>query len=404
MIRVLFVDDDPRVLAGLSRSLRVQRDGWAPQFASGGEQALEVLSGAAFDVIVSDMRMPGMDGAELLSRCAERWPHMVRIILSGQTEMETAMRSVLVAHQFITKPCESQALRTVIERALALHGLLHDEAIRTVVGGVRNLPSVPRVYADLSVALSNPETSARDIAAIVGTDSGMTANLLRIVNSAFFGLPRRVTGITSAVAYLGSRTIRELTLSVGIFESFSGQRFPAGFSIDAEQRHAFATGRIAEFLGRGLDEQGEAMSAGLVHDIGHLVLAAHYPERYEGTSLVDPRSRLESERIERQGHEVTHSEVGACLLGLWGLPYPLVEVAAHHHRPERVERTGFGLIDAVHVADVIAGEHPDLAELPMDAFRERMATLDLEEPGLDERVPGWREALDAAAQAPAMRS
>ena len=224
MRRVLFVDDEPRILEGLRRMLRSQRHDWELAFAPGGETALALMEASPFDVIVSDMRMPGIDGAALLCRVREKYPQVVRIVLSGHTELSTALRVVPIAHQFLAKPCDAQMLRVAIERACHLRALLSDEHIRRTVAALGDLPSLPRTYEALTQALADPDTSLQKVAKIIEQDVGISAKVLQLVNSAFFGVSHSMTNIQSAVSYLGINTLKSLVLSVEIFRAFQPKK------------------------------------------------------------------------------------------------------------------------------------------------------------------------------------
>jgi len=208
MRRVLFVDDESRILEGLRRMLRPQRHVWDMAFASGGEAALAMLESSSFDVIVSDMRMPGMDGATLLCRVRERFPHVVRVVLSGHTELSAALQVVPVAHQFLAKPCDAEMLRVAIERACHLKALLGDESIRRTVAALGDLPLVPRIYEALLQAVADPEVSLLKVAHIIEQDVGVSAKVLQLANSAFFEIAHAMTNIQSAVSYLGINTLK----------------------------------------------------------------------------------------------------------------------------------------------------------------------------------------------------
>jgi DNA-binding NtrC family response regulator len=119
MIRILFVDDDQDILAGLRNRLRAQRSRWDMVFVQSGYEALEELELASFDVVVSDMRMPLMDGAELLAQVKDRHPDVARIVLSGDAERDAVQRALPIVHQFLTKPCDGNVLRAAIEQVLA---------------------------------------------------------------------------------------------------------------------------------------------------------------------------------------------------------------------------------------------------------------------------------------------
>ena len=225
----------------LRHILRPQRHEWDVAFAHGGEAALALMEAASFDVIVSALRMPGIDGAALLDRVRKEHPQVVRIILSGSTELSTALRVVPIAHQFLAKPCDIKTLRVAVERACHLKALLHDNSIRRTVGGLEGLPSVPRTYHALTLALADPDTSIEKIARIVELDLGISAKILQLVNSAFFGAARSITNIQSAVGYLGISTLKSLVLSEEVFRVFAPKGPIEGFSMEALQSPGVST-------------------------------------------------------------------------------------------------------------------------------------------------------------------
>jgi DNA-binding NarL/FixJ family response regulator len=186
-------------------------------FALGGEAALTLLAATPFDVVVSDMRMPRMDGAALLKTVCERFPSVVRIILSSQKELEGAFRAVPVAHQFLLKPCDPHMLRVAIERATSLSDVLSNKMLASLVGSVKDLPVLPRTYMALREKLSDPDASSKDIVKLVEQDVAISAKILQLVNSALFGLPREVSTVLTAVNFLGLDMVHNLVLYAEVF-------------------------------------------------------------------------------------------------------------------------------------------------------------------------------------------
>ncbi|OGV72435.1 MAG: hypothetical protein A3K19_31195 [Lentisphaerae bacterium RIFOXYB12_FULL_65_16] len=398
MKRILFVDDETRILDGLRRMLRSMRNEWEMVFASSGEVAMAELAAAPFDVIVTDMRMPGMDGAALLQLAQKKHPDVVRIVLSGYSEMEAALRAVPVAHQFLSKPCSSDVVREVVDRACGLRELLTGAQLCHTIGGMTSLPSLPKAYSALAAALANPDTSVRDIATLVERDIGLSAKMLQLVNSSFFGLPHRVANVQSAITYLGVTMVRNLALSAEVF----GALQPKGSAAlaDALYEHATLAGGIARRLAPDKQQSEDAFMAGVLHDAGKLVLASRLPDAFAAAMTVarDKHCPLHVAELELLG--TTHAEVGAYLLGLWGLPYPIIEAVAHHHAPLRVKPMRFDVLGAVHVANVLALE---CAALRTGATCEAAAELNVEylrALGVEERLPGWREMAASVATAP----
>ncbi|MEQ1569215.1 MAG: response regulator [Myxococcota bacterium] len=376
--RILFVDDESAVLDGLRNLLRRQRHVWDMVFVTSGSAALTELARGPFDVIVSDLRMPQMDGSQLLQRVKDRYPAMARIVLSGHAERDTVVRALPVAHQFLSKPCDADVLRVVIERTCALQALLQDEAIRRVVGRIDKLPSVPSTYLDLTRAIGRPEVRVADLAPIVERDPAMAVKVLQLVNSEYFGLSQPIVSIRHAVVYLGVELLKGLALTASVFSTV--ERRAGSLPLERLQQEALLTARMVKRFLTDPTRAEEAFTAAIVRDVGKLVLALEFPEIYRATSETPPgRPRVEVE-ADRLG--VTHAEVGAWLLGMWGVPFPIVEAVAHHHAPSRVTEGAREVLGAVHAADVwVTGDGP------LDEGFLRRA-------GLYDRVPTWRAIAD----------
>ena len=393
--RVLFVDDEPRVLQGLQRSLRPHRRAWDMAFAEGGESALALLAETPFDVVVTDMRMPGMDGATLLHRVREMHPGAVRIVLSGHTEKEAANRAAPVAHQFMGKPCGAEVIWDVVERACRLRERVAAPRIRALVGDVDSLPSPPDTYRALLAATEDPNVSVGDLARIADRDPAICAKLLHLVNSSFFGLRRRITSSRDALAYLGVTVLRGLALSDSVFRMFPADRRVPGFSLAELQADSYATAGLARAVARDTDLVDDAFTAGLLHDLGRLLLAERIPGDYAGVLATMREPGGDLAEAERAALGVTHGDVGAALLGLWGLPDPVVEAVALHHDPpspgETLDVTAM-LQLAVAIQDAADGCEPG-APVPDDPllvpFRDR--------PGVADRLPALWEACLASA-------
>lgn len=391
MRKLIFVDDEPRVLEGLRRMLRSQRRVWDMSFCLDGAAALEELESGPCDVIVSDMRMPGMDGAELLRVVKERHPSVVRIILSGQTDTEAALRAISVSHQFLNKPCEPAKLLEVVSRACALRDLLASEEIRRAVSRIDALPASPTVYGELMELASDGEATVDELTEVIGSDPGLSAKVLQLVNSSFFGLARKISEVREAVTYLGSNTIRNLVLSAEIL-----RRFGEVPSTDAElhQFHATLTGRIAANMFTDKRIAARALTAGVLHDVGKLVLLTSLPEMLNNARKVAEESRRPLHVVELEMNGVTHAEIGGYLLGIWGLPLPIVEAVANHHFPARVPQEELDLPGAVHIADALAhtvAEDVDSSTVWLD--REYLAGL-----GVESSVPEWERMARAVLE------
>ncbi len=386
MTRILFVDDEPYILDAFRNLFRRCRKDWETVCATSGAEALEALARASFDIAVCDMRMPGMDGAELLGRIREQHPRVVRIVMSGQAERGSVLRALPGAQQFLSKPCESEELRTVIDRAAELSRLLNDETLRSAVGRLDKLPSSSATFHELSRLASSADARIDDIAGIVENDPAMSAKVLQLVNSAYFGLARPSASIRHAVSYLGVDLLKGLTLTASVFTAM--QEAPVhGFSIDELQRHSLLVARLAKRFLSGTASADGAFTAGLMHDIGKIILALGMPERATDVLHEAHRSSRSWHAIEKERFGVTHAEVGAYLLGAWGLPYGVVEAVAYHHTPGSVDGDGMDVLAAVHVADALI----ECRNTEPDTSSECIDLSFLERTGQADRLQEWRE-------------
>jgi len=391
MKNLLFVDDEPKVLQGLQRQLRAMRNEWNMNFIGGGQQALDFMATNAVDVIISDMVMPGMDGSQLLTEVIKRHSNTVRIVLSGHADREAILRLVGPAHQYLAKPCDAEELRNAIARAFALRDLLCNERLKQLATRVKCLPSLPALHHQLTAEFQKEEPSIERIGEIISRDIGMTTKILQLVNSAFFGLPQPINNPTDAIMYLGLTTVRSLVLSLQIFSQFE-QRLNPGFSLDVLAHHCWMTGvaarRIAEAERKELKVRDQCFLAGLLHDVGQLILAIGLPEEYARVVAAARERNLSVGQAEQEYFGATHADVGAYLLGLWGLPNPIIEAVALHHCPSQCVVQEFSPVIAVHAADVFMHEQPGAStELPPPV----LDLAHLTSLGLADRIETWRK-------------
>jgi len=386
---ILFVDDDPNVLSGLRRMMHPFRDEYELLFANGGQEALDMMGQKPSDIVVSDMRMPGMNGAELLHKIYDLYPGTIRFILSGHSDRELIMQSVGFAHQYLAKPCEPETLRNSINRSLALQNLLGNPHLHRRIAHIKSLPTPPVLYKELVLELQSEEVSVKSIGEIISRDIGMTAKLLQIVNSAFFGLPTRVDDVVRAVNLIGLDTVRALVLTVGIFEQSQVPPLP-GMSVDSIYLHSLSVGAAAKRLAKaiGLDQRqaDEALMAGMMHDIGQLVCLIHLREELQQVLEATRQKRLALYRAEIEIMGVSHADIGAHLLSLWGLPTAIVEAVAFHHNPADHVYPNPSALTAVHLANAFMHQIAD------NDNSDRHLDIDyISKLGLADRLPELRD-------------
>ena len=203
--RLLFVDDEPNILSGLKRMLRGARREWDISFASSAAEALAQVDQSPMDAVITDMRMPVADGAALLEAMRERHPQTIRFVLSGQCDEGSVYRLVRSSHQFLSKPCQQDALLASLRRTLSHRAAISSGDLRRLVAGLAILPSPENVRAALDAALALDDASTDTLAKTAGRDPALCLKLLQLSCSAYFGIRRRRLHAAPGPGATGSR-------------------------------------------------------------------------------------------------------------------------------------------------------------------------------------------------------
>ncbi len=389
--RILFVGEDPELWEALRGEASSGETEWDYAFAKSGLQALNSLTQSPCDAVVADMQMEGMSGAQLLDEIMRRNPATLRFIRASLADQQAAMKCVGTAHQYLVKPSDAPTIRSALSRAFSLESWLPSDKVRTLISQMRKLPSPPNLYFQIVAELQAPDASLDRVGGLISQDLVLSAKMLQIVNSAVFGLQMQVVKPADAVLYLGLETTKSLVLLAHTFSYFDKVRSPE-FSVDRLWRHSVATGKLAEQIAKseGVEVEvcGQSFTAGMLHDIGKLLVAANMPAEFKQVLARAKEQKITLDEAETSLLGAAHGELGACLLGIWGLPTVIVEAVALHHRPAQFLSKSFCPLTAVHVANAI--EH----ELEKEKSAILSGPLDvpyLTELGLAERVEVWRD-------------
>ncbi|QYM94052.1 HDOD domain-containing protein [Dickeya zeae] len=356
-MQVMFVDDESRVLSGIERALMMQDTDWECRFATSGQEALAMLEEEPADVVVSDMRMPFMDGAELLSQVRHRWPGTIRIILSGYSEPEATLRMLDVAHRFVPKPCDSTVLQAMVGNALALRDRFQDPALVEIVGRTSQLPAAPNVFTEICRLLTNPDSDTRQITELLGRDPALSAKIMQLANSAYFSRGGQINDIGNAITHLGLDQVKQLVLASQVPADAKTAPY-----VDQLQQHALLASTLAARIS---GHQGPEATAALLANIALLIPELREPD-YQDTTT--------------RGNTSVQAAASAYLLALWGLPMDIVDAVACHQQPSRFANNAFGVAGAVHVAVALANN----SDLDLDY---------LEQTGVLNNLPLWQKML-----------
>ena len=392
--RVLFVDDEPMVIQGLGRMLRSERNNFETSFATSGAEALSLLAEEHFDVVVADINMPQINGLQLLAEIKNLYPDIVRIILSGEPDTDVLMKSVNVSHRFLNKPCDPEVLKTTILRTCRLSEFLRNDSMKKTLTRIDSLPSMPSIYLEITEELQSRDASIQKVGKIISRDVALTSKILQLVNSAYFSLPRHISSPEHAAVLLGINIIKSLVLVAQVFKKFDRLDMPKNF-LQSLWSHNILTANLAKAIAKEESRDQKVIDnsfiAGLLHDCGKLILASNFSEKYREVIVNNYENTRPLWAAEEEVLGITHAEVGAYLMELWGLPSNIIEAIAFHHHPSIYGDGCFSPLTAVHIANALGHEPQNEVDIKNDKeFQMDFDSNYLAGMNLSNKVNNWK--------------
>ncbi len=389
--RVLFVTAQSEWRRQIENEFQADRPDWVGQHASDAPEALELLTAAPHMAVVVDAVVA--DGLHLLETVVRQFPAVLRLVRCGVKERASVAKWSRLGVTLIGPDIDASALVGTLLRAERLQGWMSDPAIGSLLAQFRILPARPELYSQVTEELQSPAGSMETVAGFIAQDPIMSAKILQVANSAFFGLPYEICEPAQAVMFLGAERTRSLILLASMFSQLDGKRCPQ-FSPEKTWNHSLQVGAYARAIAMSTTRDARlaeaAFTAGLLHDVGKLMLAANLPEAYSEVAILQSLHQMPWVEAERQIIGTTHAEIGACLLGTWGIPLATLESTAWHHSPELTSADEFSPLTAVHASNVFAQE-AEQGRARLNGALDRINLDYLTRLGLADHPERWRE-------------
>ncbi len=399
MKKILFVDDEPAVLDGLEDSLRKFRRRWDMTFACGGDAAISKMTDSNYDVVVSDVRMPGLSGIEVLQYAKDNHPNAVRIALTGYADEDNTIKLTELAQRYLTKPCAVDELDEVISRDTGLIEAFDNPIVQELAGAAGRLPAGENVQGKLLESINSSDSSVHDIANLVEEDLALTAKILQLANSSFFRRQVSVVSARQAVTHLGLEVIRSLLLADQLFEKSKDIPKMDYFDVSAMQKHSQLCSSIAKEIAPASECSSALMTAGLLHDVGKIIIAIERPEVVASLVSVQDGAPYTwaSSAAERDILGCTHAEIGGYFLNLWGVPTSVVEAVTFHDTPSAIFSHELDIVGVVHISNYLA--HWAVEKEPSDVVESKLDHDFLERIAMSDKLDEWKSvARDVAAE------
>ncbi|MFN7967499.1 MAG: HDOD domain-containing protein [Acidobacteriota bacterium] len=369
--------------------------GGSPLFSSSSlvdvqtvEQASHELAGGSVEQVIVSTSI-GRDGIHSLLAPLKESASVSRLALAPHKRDDVGKLLPLV-HCVLWETDSDVDLLEPIERTLAVHRQFSSPTLQRLAAGFESLPALPRTYWALVRAISRPDVGVAEVAHILEADPAMSIKILQLANSAIFATSRRMTSIGQAASLLGLDLIKGLTLSAHVFAAFDVKPV-VGYSAEAVQSYSVRVARLAKRLLAATPGGDEAFAAGLVLQVGRIVAAIRAPREFEMVVRRIAESGEAMHLVERELLGASHAELGAYLLGYWGLPFSMVEAVIHHHTPSLAPGRNHPVLAAVHAADALLGIYT--CADPED----RLDTTFLTRVGFGDQLAHWRELAEAEA-------
>lgn len=386
-VKVLILDAEATLMRALQRSHPELVEEWDFRVVSEVQEGIRTLESFSADVVIADFNIsPYFNGLEALEQIAEIEPGTIRILTADQPDRRMAISAASAAHQFLVKASPPKDFFDAINRALRLRKMISSPSLRSLIGGIKTLPSLPSLYLDITRELRSKDPDIDSLVKSIQMDPPIAAKILQLVNSGFFALPDKIADVGEASRLLGIELLQSLVLLSGIFSQFE-QQGGIFLSIHSFWKHSLAVGRLAQavvrYLPSGDSFRQEAFTAGLLHDIGDLILSVHRHREHVQANQVAASEGLPRHRVEHQLMGASHAEAGAYLLNLWGLPNTTVEAVAFHHEPRLSPCSSDSVLTAVHLANALEHERKSGGQVPAGSVFDRKY---LEMLGLEDKI------------------
>lgn len=351
---ILFVDDEKQILRSLKRVFIGSE--YKIYLSENGEEALKLLEKTKIDLIITDIKMPVMDGYNLLKEVREKYSSTIRVVLSGNLDGNILIKiqNNCLAKLYLFKPWENDELIKTIENIFSVEKVLKKKNLLEIINCIDFLPSSEGIYNRFN-RLVEKDADISKIAKVIENDPSISAKILQVTNSTMFGF--KTGSITQAITYLGIISVKSIVFNASLYKGLEniGNRYIIN-DLNVFWNHSIMTNRIVSFLYQRLLNKkipNDCAMAGLLHDIGKVVLLSKYTQEY----LDEIKNIIKVDNIfyyyeEMDFLNITHPEIGGYLLEWWGLPYPIVESALFHHNPLDKNIINKELVSLVHISDI----------------------------------------------------
>ena len=349
MKKILIVDNDQEILNLFS--VAFEGENYILLFSNSGKHALELLENQSVDLIITNIRMPIMDGYELLSSVKKLYPHILRMILSSNLNDILAVKTLqqYLAMMVFIKPFDNEVLINTIKRVFETTKLLENRKLLDFDDDIKSLPTIRSLYIKIMQMIEN-NCNISLVANEIESDTSISTKILRLANSALYA--RKTGSIQQAICFIGLQNTKNIVLATSVIDTLGTNSITAEY-VENIWKQANICNKMLSFI--YLKHLKKKMHdtytvAGLLMNVGSVLMLNRFKEKYLELIQLADAANMNMTTIEWEAFETSHCEVGGYLLQWWQFPYPLVEVALYHHTPLDENVVNQELLCAAHIA------------------------------------------------------
>lgn len=392
-LNILLVSPAPK--AGIERTDSVQPDPTALfKVTHDAREAMGLVEKQVFHAVVADSSLPDGSALAVLDRMRQMQPRSVRFLSTSTPDADLANRCIWNSHRIFDGVADRARIKSAVTEAMKVERWVSKPETRSLIASVRTFPTRPTTYFKILQLLDSSGADVDGLIELIRGDMAITTKIIQTVNSAIYSRTDHVVDLHEAVQILGFHSVKMLVISIQAVAQLD-RVTPAYFSIDRIWKFSLQVAEAARKIAcaEGLDAVSidHAYLAGLLHDIGKAVFACNFDQQYSKVLEEVVHSRTPLVEAEQHAFGVSHAEVGAYLIALWGLPGTVVDAVGFHHFPSRSEGHAVDALTALYAANWITAEQPDAPEdsLYLDRLKVR------------EKLQSWREQFGKPVKVPA---
>jgi len=316
---------------------------------------IDTIDKKNIDYVLVDQDIEGENFQAVLLGINQLYPHVVRILIAEKWSQELVIMSNLMVHLIIEKTVLQDDLKSILHRAQSMSNLLKEKELVKMVNSFDNLPSIKTNYLEILHLLKSSDSSLKKIGELIENDIVLSAKVLQISNMSTYARASKVASVKQSVVYLGVNIIRALIIHIQVF-TFKSSNPLVYMYLNVLEKHSMLVAEYSKLFAEGLNMsrsfQDDCFTAGLLHDIGKFVLI-NKMHRWDEINTLAENNNMHVYQAEENELKITHAEIGAYLLGIWGFSAEVIDAVVYHHKPSKQEEKKISVATFVHVAEAM---------------------------------------------------